>query len=167
MTTHEKQNQPGTAVQPIDPGLVAKWAEMVTLIPAEDAGGADRIFAQLLDAESWEDLNAPWEAAVAEHLVGRRLLLRGASRRPSDFREGLGMFLVLDLWDPHGKRGVVATTSSMAILAQITRAYALKALPLLVEFVVAERPTQAGYRPHHLKIIGSGAGQAGSDGQDT
>lgn len=134
-----------------DPELLSRFAEMVTLIPAEEGGGAERILAQILDAQRWDELDSPWETSKAERLLGRKLDLLYAERRPSDFREGLGMFLVLHMTDIVTGESIVVTTSALGIIGQVTRAYALDALPAVVEFIVAERATQRGYRPHHLK----------------
>src|SRR5215469_14319532 len=129
---------------------------MSGMIPLENSdGAAERILAQILAANTWEELDAPWEASKAEQLMGKRMELQYAERRPSDFRDGLGIFLVLHMVDCQSGEAVVATTSSISILGQVARAYALNALPLIVEFIVADRPTQKGYRPHHLKIHGS------------
>ena len=162
-----KQDAPGTDVVPAqedrkkpilaDPKLLAQFAEKVTIIPAEDDGAMDRIMAQVLSATSWEDLDKPWEATKVKDIAGRTFVLHGAKRRPSDFRDGLGMFLVLSVTDVlTGKDGVIITGSA-AVIGQIVQAYVLNALPLLVEFVVAERPSQDGYHPHHLKVHGTRA----------
>lgn len=141
----------------LDKGLLAQFAEMVTLIPAEDSSGTERILAQILAATSWESLDDPWESSKAEDLAGKILRLDHAERRPSDFREGLGMFLVLHCTDTETGEAKVVTTSAVSIIGQVTRAYALGALPLYVEFVISARATQRGYHPHHLKVHGSGA----------
>ncbi len=147
----------GSAVAILDKGLLAQFAEMVTLIPNEDSSGTERILSQILAAQSWDSLDDPWESSRVEQLAGRILRLDYAERRPSDFREGLGMFLVLHCTDTETGEGTVVTSSAISVIGQVTRAYALKALPLYVEFVIAARATQRGYHPHHLKIHGSGA----------
>lgn len=155
MTGRNEEQEPGTEVAITDKKLLAQFAEMVTLIPAESGGGAERILAQILNAGQWDELDAPWETSKAEHLIGKKWWLDSAERRPSDFREGLGMFLVLRGRHQGSGHEVIMTTSSISVIGQVTRAYSIGALPMLVEVIVAERATQAGYRPHHLKIYAS------------
>lgn len=138
----------------INAELARQFAEMATLIPAEKEGGADNILAAILSAQSWEHLADPWESTNAAALAGKRLLIRSLLRRPSDFRDGLGIFLVVDSIDTATGEPNVWTTSSVAIVAQLVRAYVLGQLPAYAEVIVAKRPTEAGYRPQHLKFTG-------------
>jgi hypothetical protein len=147
--------QPGSALEVLDPGLLKQFSEMATLIPLETEGGMERILAQVLNAQHWDDLDAPWESSKAEGLAGRRLRFNRVERRPSDFREGLGIFLVCHCVDVDNGDVIVVTTSAVGVIGQLVRAYALKAMPIVAEFIVAERPTKDGYRPHHLKLHGS------------
>lgn len=137
--------------------LARKFAQMATLIPAEKEDSVDTILAAILAADSWEHLADPWESTNAAALAGRRLLIRSLLRRPSDFRDGLGIFLVVDSVDANTGEPVVWTTSSVAIVAQLVRAYVLGDLPAYAEVIVAARPTEAGYRPQHLKFYGKPA----------
>lgn len=155
----------GGTVAKRDPRVMQQFAQMLTIIPHEDESGADNILTQILQAETWEDLDAPWSSSKADHLAGRVLRLNRAMRRPSDFREGTGFFLVLNLTDANSGADVVVVTSSESVMAQVVQAYIKGWMPLLVEFVVAKRATQNGYHPHHLKIHACGAGapaQAGA-----
>lgn len=148
---------PGTDIEvagTIDPELARQFAQMAMMIPAEREGGADNILASILAAQSWEHLADPWEATNAAALAGKTLLIRDVLRRPSDFRDGLGVFLVVDSVDAGTGAKVVWTTSSVSIVAQLVRAYALGQLPLYAEVIVAKRPTEAGYRPQHLRFTG-------------
>jgi hypothetical protein len=143
-----------TEVSPISPEMARRFAEMAMTIPDDDAGGMDRIIEQIIGARSWEDLNAPWESTDAEKLVGHILKVDKLTRRPSDFRSGLGIFLVVRSVDVRTHEEIVWTTGSIAIVAQLVQAYLMGAIPCFVEIVIAERPTEAGFRPHHLKFHG-------------
>lgn len=167
MASSNDSQQAGSEVAPIDKGLLAKFAEMATMIPAEGGGGMERILEQILSATSWESLDDPWESSKAEQLAGKILRLDYAERRPSDYRDGLGIFLVLHCVDTANGEQVVVTTSAVSVIGQVVRAYALKAMPLYVEFVIAARATERGYHPHHLKVHGSGVTEtaSGSDSQ--
>lgn len=133
--------------------LVAQFVRMATLVPSEDGSGMERIVEQLLSAESWEELSDPWEASNAEKLRGKRLRVDSIMRRPSQYRGGLGIFLVVKGVDLGTGEAIVWTTSSQAVIAQLVRAYAKKWIPCVCEMVIADRPTEAGYYPHHLRFL--------------
>jgi hypothetical protein len=150
VTAHDDKT--GTDVAVISDELAVKFARMATLIPAEDGAGYERIVGALLNAKTLDDLNAPWEASKAERLVGTVLRLDAATRRPSDFKQGLGVFLVLHCTDTRTGEKVTVTTGAVSVVAQVVNLYATNKIPAYIEFVVAERPTEAGYRPHHLRV---------------
>lgn len=133
--------------------LVARFVQMATLIPSEDGSGMERIIEQLLNAESWEDLSDPWESTNAEKLRGKRLRIDSLTRRPSQYPGGLGVFLVVKGVDLGTGEAIVWTTSAQAVIAQLVRAYAKKWLPCVAEMIIADRPTEAGYYPHHLRFL--------------
>jgi hypothetical protein len=56
----------------------------------------------------------------------------------------------------HGKTGekIVWTTSSTSVVAQLVRAHCGQWLPIWATVVVADKPTEAGYYPHHLRFYG-------------
>jgi hypothetical protein len=150
----------------IDPATVEKFATMAMLIPSEDGSGMERIVDAILSADSWESLADPWESTNAEKLRGKRLIVRSLTRRPSQFKGGLGIFLVVrSAWSSTGEE-FVWTTSSVAVVAQLVRAWMLRALPAVVEMVIADRPTEAGYYPHHLRFIAGTPPQAAGSGDD-
>lgn len=146
-------NTPSAEIVPIDPAIVERFAHMATLVPSEDGGGYERILDAILSAETWETLSDPWESTNAEKLRNRRLRIESIMRRPSTFAGGLGVFLVVKSVDTRTGEALVWTTSSLSIVAQLVRAYCLKAFPLVAEVVIADRPTEAGFYPQHLRIL--------------
>lgn len=141
-------------IAPVSPALIERFAQMATMIPSEDGQAYERIVEAILSSATIDALDEPWESTKAELLLGKTLLINGLTRRPSDFKSGLRIFLVVDSVDTATGERVVWTTGSVAIVAQLVRAYALGALPCYAELIIAERPTEAGYRPHHLKFWG-------------
>lgn len=151
------QDKPGTDLAPVpalSPGLAQQFADMAMMVPDETGDANDNIVGAILAAEHWDDLDAPWESSGAEKLAGKRLLIHTIMRRPSDYRDGLGVFLVAHYTDTESGEAGVFTSSSVSIVAQLVRAYAAGWLPLYAEIVVAARRTKAGYLPHHLKVTG-------------
>lgn len=159
--TTEPDSSPGAEVAPAEggevaeysPAVLAKVRELVAAIPGDDGSGGERIVTQLLAADTIDDLNAPWQGTSGRNLAGKRLSIRGLAQRPSSFEGGAGIFLVVDAAD--AKTGDVATftTSSIAVVLQLAQAYRLGMFPLLVEVVVAPRPTARGFYPYHLRIL--------------
>lgn len=138
------------------PELVAKVRELVAAIPDNDSGGAENIIEQLLAADTIDDLNAPWEGVSGRKLHGKRLSIRGVSARPSSFEGGAGIFLVADAVDAKTGEKAVFTTSALSVVIQLAQAHKLGMFPLLVEVVVAERPTARGFYPYHLRVLAAG-----------
>jgi len=135
--------------------LLAQFAEMATMIPAELEDGTEAILARILSAETWDDLDAPWETSSVEDILGKTLRIEKVTRRPSTFKGGLGMFLVVTLKDHKTGDTYIKTTGSVAIVGQIAAAYAKGWMPVEVEWMQAERPTENGYYPQHLRITDS------------
>lgn len=136
--------------------------ELVALIPGNDDAGAENIVAQLLAAETIDDLNAPWEGTSGRKLAGKRLQVRGVTARRSSFEGGTGIFLVADAVDASSGEKAVFTTSAMAVIIQLAQAHKRGMFPLLVEVVVADRPTARGFYPYHLRVLAAGRSAAGA-----
>lgn len=134
--------------------LVQQFAQMAMVIPSEQGDAVESILAAILAAPSWEKLDQPWDSDGMEKLKGVTFRIDSLIRRPSQFRDGMGIFLVIHA--THGKTGerIVITTSSTSVVAQLVVAYCKNWLPLWATVVIAERPTEAGYYPHHLHFYG-------------
>jgi hypothetical protein len=145
-----------------DKALLETFASMALMIPSEAGGGTEDILRKILDAQTWDELDAPWETSSIDDILGKQLRITAAKRRPSSFKSGLGIFLVLTLTDTATGDVHVKTTGSIAVVGQVARAYALDALPAVVEWVRAARPTENGYYPQHLKFLASLGGKNGN-----
>lgn len=148
-------DQQSSALAVRDTQLLAQFAEMAAIIPAEQGDGTESILRQILAAETWEDLSTPWSTSDVDDIVGKPMKLESATRRPSALAGGLGIFLVCHLLDPKTGKRLVKVTGSVAIVGIIARAYAINAMPLMVVWRKSERPTDAGFYPQHLDVIDS------------
>lgn len=149
--------QPGTELDTtlhLSPETVQRFAQMAMLIPSETTDAVESIVSAILNSPTWEMLSDPWESRSAEELDGKRLRIDGLQRRPSDYRDGLGIFLVVHCTDLANGEKFAWPTGSVSVVAQLVRAYAGGWLPLIAEIIIAERTTENGYRPHHLKFLG-------------
>ena len=124
-------------------------------IPGDDGSGAENIVRQLLDAQTIDDLNEPWESTSGRKLNGKSLIIRGVTQRPSQFEDGAGIFLVADAADAKTGEQVTFTTSALSVVVQLARVHQMDMWPITADVVVAERPTARGFYPYHLRITGA------------
>lgn len=146
---------PGTelaTVPGMSPEMVRTFAEMALMVPSETTDALDSIIGAILNAASWDQLADPWESANGARLAGRPLRFDSITRRPSKLKGGLGLFMVVNCFDMQSSEPVVFTTSSMGVVAQLVVAHLRGWLPLYGEIIVAERETEQGFRPQHLKF---------------
>lgn len=136
-----------------DAKLLEQFAEMAVMIPADLGSGTEDILRKILSAKTWDQLDEPWETSDVDDILGKQLRVTKVQRRPSTFKGGLGVFLVLHLTDAKTGKEYVKTTGSVSVVAQIARAYALGVTSLLIEWCRAERPSDNGYYPQHLKVL--------------
>lgn len=136
-----------------DEALLAQFAEMAVMIPADLGGGTEDIVRKILSATTWEQLDEPWETSNVDDILGKTLRTTKVTRRPSTFRGGLGVFLVIHMTDIQTGKEYVKTTGSVSVVAQIARAYALGATSLTIQWLRAEKPSDNGYYPQHLKVL--------------
>lgn len=136
-----------------DTKLLERFAEMAVMIPGDLGGGVEDILAKILSAESWDQLDEPWETSEIDDIEGKTMRITKVTRRPSTFKGGLGVFLVVHLLDPKTGKEYVKTTGSISVVGQIARAYALGVESMTVQWLRAERPSESGYYPQHLKVL--------------
>lgn len=148
----------GTDVAPvISDQTLQIFASMAAGIPeADDSEAYESIVSQLLGAAGVDDLNAPWETEAADRLAGHQLQIKELTRRPSDYIGGLGMYLVAKGVDQANGERFVWTTGSIAIVAQLARAYFLGGLPIIVQVIVGDANPRTGRKPQHLQIVALG-----------
>jgi len=156
MSGSEVATTTGAEIAPYSPETIARVQEAVKTIPGDDGSGAERIVTQLLDATTIDDLNAPWEGTSGRNLNGKRLTIRGVTQRPSTFEDGTGIFLVADAVDAKTGETCVFTTSAISVVIQLARVHQMGMFPVIADVVVAERPTERGFYPYHLRIVAAG-----------
>lgn len=137
--------------------ILTMFAEMAVMIPADDGNATEDILNQILTAETWDQLDAPWEVSPIDDVLGKQLRIVSAKRLPSTFAGGLGVFLVLGLRDIVTGKEYVKTTGSVSVVAQVARAYALQCTDVIVEWKRADRASKNGYFPQHLKVLSATA----------
>lgn len=136
--------------------LIGALVEAMETVPAESEGGSAAILETLLKAATIDDLNKPWNGTSGRELAGRRLSIRHIVRRPSQFEDGPAVFLVCSCADAKSGEELTMTTSALAVIVQLAIAWKMNMFPLLVEVVVADKPTERGYYPYHLNVLAAG-----------
>lgn len=149
-----------------DRALLEQFAEMAVMIPAEIAGGTEDILRKVLSAKTWDQVDEPWEATDVSDILGKHLQVRSVSRRPSTFKGGLGIFLIIKLYDARARKEYVKATGSVAIVGQFAALYAMRATAITIEWCRAERPSESGYYPQHIKVIDASTPTQPSDTQE-
>jgi hypothetical protein len=125
---------------------------LVSELPEADGDATDRILAQLLAADSAADLNRPWEASGIEQWLDRALDIRSVTRAPSDFEDGIGVYVVINARAVGTGRDVIVTTGSTAIIAQLIMAHRNGWLPIVATPRGPKRPPKNGRTPYHLEF---------------
>lgn len=127
--------------------------ELLATVPVADDNANAEIIDTLLTADSALDLNRPWDAVGAKELAGRLLRIDAIKARPSRFQGGIRAFLVVDARDVEKDERVTLTTSALAVVVQAARLHAEGWLPAWCNVEIAERPTERGFYPYHLRFV--------------
>jgi len=155
-----EQDEPLTGMVVRSSHLLTRAEEMgldlgPALMNVPEAGdeGELSILRQIMSATSVAELDSPWTAEGLAVYADRIIRVDAIRRAPSDFEDGLGWYLLLDIidMDKDGERHTI-TTGSLSVCGQLIKAHALGALPLAVIPRRAKRPSRRGYFPMHLEI---------------
>lgn len=110
------------------------------------------IMAQLLAAESDEELEQVGSATGWRELPGVPMELHGFRWRPSSYEEGAPVFFVVNATRLDTGERVVLTTGSGNILAQLCNMARRGTLTGAVRALeIADTPTKQGFRPNWLR----------------
>lgn len=132
-----------------------QFAQMAMAIPDADGSGAERIVLSILNAKTWDDVDAPWDKSAKDDIIDKEMWIHSIMRRPSSFADGLGIFLVVRAKIEATGEETVFSTSSVSVVAQLAQLYLLDAFPVLATLRKSDRPTERGYWPEHLEISAS------------
>lgn len=150
------RQESATADIAIRPEVRMQFAQMATAIPTTDGNGSEAIILAILNAKTWDELDDPWDSEKAKDLIGVEMRIDEIIRHQSRYADGLGIFLVVrgERLDTH--QAITWATGSVSVVAQLVKGYLLGAFPLYVMLDQSDQPTERGYYPQHLRVIGSG-----------
>lgn len=141
-----------------DPGVTESLILLVSELPdAEDDDGQERVLAQLLAAESPEDLNRPWVPIGIEQQMDTPFQILRVTRRPSDFQDGIGVYVLIHAIDVRSGEPVVRSTGSINIIAQLIMAHTRGWLPLTAIPRGPKRPKPGRKGPYRLEFVAGAA----------
>lgn len=127
---------------------------------------AKEIVAQLLGAETDEELESFGEAIGWRDLQGVPIEIHGFRWRPSEFQGegGASVFFVVEGTRLDDGDRVVLTTGSRNVLAQLTNLAKRGRIPGAIRMITkADKATKQGFYPLWLKTPDGYSGQAGVD----
>lgn len=127
--------------------------QLIAGIPDADGDAEDRIIEALLNAQNIQDLNAPWQSGSLGKYRDTVLTITDVSKLPSDKDQKMGYFLILRGTVRGSGEPFVASTSSHAIMAAITRLWLAQAIPVDVIPRKADKPSRNGFYPEHLEVV--------------
>lgn len=133
--------------------VIAHIQSLIDELPQASEGDELAIVEQLLSAGTVEQLDRPWDSDSLEQYLGRRITILSARWRQSDYADGLGIYLILELVDEGTGEAAIAMTGSTSIVAQILQANHLVGLPISCVPVRAKHASARGYFPQHLEKI--------------
>lgn len=111
-----------------------------------------QIVAQLLAAETDDELENFGNAVGWRELAGVPMEIHGFHWRPSSFEEGAPVYFVVSATRLDTGEPVTLTTGSMNVLAQLSNLARRNQIPGAVRILFeSENPTKAGFRPLWLK----------------
>lgn len=126
-------------------------------LPMQDEGDATGILSQIINAESVEDLDSPWQSAGMGKYNGYALEITSIKRMESDYEGGLGWYLLCEGTVMENGEYKAFSTSAVAAMAQLLIAWARGYFPYRVYVRIATKPTKKGFYPLHLETYRGGA----------
>lgn len=126
---------------------------MLEQVPEADDDAYVGIIRSIIEAKDVAGLDAPWTAKSLQEYVDKPIRVDAIRKMPSDFDEGLGLYLVLDCTISNDGEKATLTTGSVNIVVQLVRAFTLNALPLVCIPRLSKKPSRNGYRPMHLEMM--------------
>lgn len=130
---------------------------LINDIPEAEDDAVEKILHQLLGAQSPDQLDDPWKSEGLRRLVDVPIRIDRVTRRPSDYEDGLGVYLLIEGHNLRTDQPVTVTTGSASVCAQLVIAHRNGWLPLTVYPRGPKRPKANGRFPMHLEITTAAA----------
>ena len=150
-----EQNKPSKAVEPQSTeSPMAVLSVMAEAVPEGGQGGLDSMLAAILGAKEVGQLGDAFESSSSKNLVGHTVRIDYIERMPSEYTDGLSIFLVVHGVNLSDDDPITFTTGSAVIVAQLIKCHHEKWFPVDARIEQAPKPTKDGYYPLRLRILG-------------
>lgn len=165
MASETSEPVSGTIVTPesglatLSPQGMATLDAIMGTVPDSDTGGIENILDAITAATSVDQLDAPWQSAKAEQLIGVPLSIQTVSKSPSEFEGGTGWFLIVRAAIRSTGEAVTFMTSAGAVVLQLAQACALEAanpgkvFPFVAVIRAAGKPQPGRSQALRLEIV--------------
>ena len=151
---------PSGTVVPADLTAVLEAAigllDLIPELPESDGSG---IIADLINAETWEDLNRGSHLPAGRDLAGLELVITDVHKRASDIEEDeddyrvrLPSYLIIDGYQQQPRKPLRWQTSSPGLAVPIMKLYAWGKLPAYVTIVEATSKSNPRFKPLNLIV---------------
>ena len=156
--------QPRGNLVPADRAAIQQAAlaliQMIPDMPESDGAG---ILADILNAESPDDLNRGTKLPSGPDLAPCQLVITDVHKMPSDLAGDdddtgvrLGHYLIIESTSGPYREPIRWQTSAPGLVLPIAKLYAWGKLPALVEIKESDKPTRRGFRPLNLTVVKAG-----------
>lgn len=143
-------SQPGTQVE-LSQELIDLMRPMVTAVPDYEAGTGEDILKRLLVAKTIDELESVFKGRDLP--LDRPWIIQGIAKAESDFKGGIGFYLVMNCVDPTNGEQKVFNTGSGNIMGQLLALFAQEAFPVRAVAIQADKPSKNGFYPQRLTEI--------------
>jgi len=133
--------------------IIAQAAQLVSVIPLGGEDASWSIVDQIMHAQSPADMEKIWSSGSFSDWLGRSIIVTDIHRGESDFKDGLGFFLILSCVDADTGEEFTVTTGSLNVVVQLAWAYTNMSLPFSCTPRQSDRPTADGYYPQRLSNL--------------
>lgn len=152
--------EPGTDVEVMPPGgtvaetpnrlaeLLREMKDRVELDPEEISR---QIVNRILQAATADEVLATGDVRHARDILGQGVLIHSIKLNESDYADGAGVYMIVEVSDPDFGESFVVSTGSGHCMAQLYRLSELGALPCKAKFTQATKPTKNGNFPMRLE----------------
>lgn len=130
---------------------------IIESLPDPESGDMTGILSQIINADTFSDLDSPWQSAGMDKFRDHAITIRSIKKMESDVAGGLGWYLLCEGTVLESGEYQAFSTSSVSIMAQLLVAHERGMFPLTVYIRRATKATKNGFYPMHLEIYRQGS----------
>ncbi|HVT14578.1 MAG TPA: hypothetical protein VHQ90_00155 [Thermoanaerobaculia bacterium] len=133
-------------------GATEAMVLLVNELPEASGDATERILAAILTAQTAEEVNAIWDAQGIELYLDVPLRIDWVERAPSEFEDGIGVYVVIHGHNPRTDQPVTVTTGSINVIGILIQAVRNDWLPMMATPRGPKRVPKSGRTPYRLEL---------------